>query len=96
MLRAILCPPRPRWPASFRPTAQREIRRAAKAQMSHLGSGRLEPREDSLQPRRHKVDESAHLDRQKPVGRVHEMDGQRYRLEVTRRHNSSIAAAGLS
>ncbi len=35
-----------------------------KAHMSHLESSRLKPREDSLQPRRRKVDESAHLDRQ--------------------------------
>lgn len=56
-----------------------------KAHMSHLESRRLEPREDSLQPRRRKVDESAHLDRQKPVGRVQEMDGQRCRLEFFKR-----------
>ena len=49
----------------------------AKAQMSHLGSGRLEPREDSLQTRHRKVNESARLDRRKPVGDVQEMDGQR-------------------
>ena len=48
----------------------------AEAHVSHLESRRLQPREDSLQPRRRKVDESAHLDRQKPVGRVQEMDGQ--------------------
>ena len=47
----------------------------AKMHVSHLESRRLQPREDSLQPQRRKVDESAHLDRQKPVGRVHEMDG---------------------
>jgi hypothetical protein len=37
----------------------------AKVHMSHLESRRLEPGEDSLQPRRRKVDGSAHLDRQK-------------------------------
>ena len=51
----------------------------AKAHMSHLESRRLEPREGSLQPRRRKVNESARLDRQKPVGRAQEMDGQRCR-----------------
>jgi hypothetical protein len=49
----------------------------ANAHMSHPGSRRLEPREDSLQPRRREVNESARLDRRKPVGDVQEMDGQR-------------------
>lgn len=42
-------------------------------------------REGSLQPRRRKVDERAHLDRQKPVGRIRERNGQRCRLEFFKR-----------
>ncbi|WP_249143716.1 hypothetical protein [Bradyrhizobium liaoningense] len=42
-------------------------------------------REGSLQPRRRKVDERAHLDRPKPVGRKREWDGQRCRLEIFKR-----------
>ena len=33
-------------------------------------------REDSLQPRRGKVQESAYFDRQKPIGGIHEIDRQ--------------------
>lgn len=32
--------------------------------------------EDSLQPRRRKVQESAYFDRQKPIGGIHEIDRQ--------------------
>jgi hypothetical protein len=65
----------------------------AQAHMPPLESRRLEPREDSLQPRRRKVDESAHLDQLKPVGRVQEMDGQRYRLEFFKRYRPTETKA---
>jgi hypothetical protein len=67
-----------------------------KARMSHLESRRLEPREDSLQPRRRKVDESALLDRQKAVAGVQEMDGQQCRLEFFKRSQPTQTEACLS
>ena len=50
-----------------------------KAHMSYLESRRRESREGFLQSQRRNVNESEHLNRQKPVGRAQEMEGQRYR-----------------
>ena len=66
----------------------------AKAHMSPLESRRLEPREDSLQPRRGKIEESTDLDRQKPVGCVHEIDRQRCRLEFVEQGRQGSALEG--
>ena len=47
-----------------------------------LETNRLELRENSLQSGRRKVEEGADLDRQKPVGRVYEINRQRFRLKL--------------
>ena len=50
--------------------------------VSRLAMRRLGLREDSLQPWRCKVEEGAHLDRQKPVSRVYKVDRPWCGLEV--------------
>ena len=52
----------------------------AKAHMSHLESTAGAPRR-LFSALGGKVDESSHLDRQKPVGSVQEVEGQRCRLK---------------